>query len=130
MRLDKMKFRMFQWQENPEQFKIESTCLPKYSVDTDGSYTFEGLEPLCRVISGKGVFCGPEAVQQFNALAVIMATKTEGELYHPVWGTTTAYLTELTLEQESRPEYIVYSFVFRETDESGCIPRLPEMGES
>lgn len=127
--MNKMKFRMFTWPENPEQFQIYSSCLPKYSGDQNSGYEFEGLEPLCREITGRGVFCGPEAVEQFNALAVIMATRTDGELYHPVWGSTNAYLTELTLEQESRPEYIVYSFVFRETDDSGAIPRLPGRDE-
>ena len=55
-----------------------------------------------------------------------MATRTQGELFHPVWGTTTAYLTELEMSQSSRPEYIEYSFTFRETDEKGGIPMLPE----
>lgn len=124
--MDKMKFRMFQWQENPERFGIWAVCAPEYTGNEYGGYDYQGLGPMCRVFSGSGVFCGAEAVQQFNALAVLMATRAEGELYHPVWGTTTAYLTELEMSQESRPDYIAYSFTFRETDEKGGIPRLPE----
>lgn len=127
--MDKMRFRMFTWPKNPEYFQIYSSCEPKYEEVSAGEFQFMGLEPLSRVLSGKGVFCGADAVDRFNSLAVIMATRQPGELFHPVWGTSNAYLTELKLEQESRPEYIVYSFVFRETNEDGTIPRLPEMDE-
>ena len=76
---------------------------------------------------GAGVLRGPDAVQQFNGLAVLMAVRERGELYHPVWGTTSAMLTELEMSQNSRPDYIEYSFTFRETDEMGMIPKLPEI---
>ena len=125
---DKMKFRMFRWHENPERFGIWAVCVPEYTENNFGGYDYQGLGPMVRVFTGGGVFCGPEATQQFNALAVLMATREKGELYHPVWGTTTAYLTELQMTQQSRPEYIEYSFTFRETDEHGSIPVLPEIG--
>ncbi|MBR7179236.1 MAG: DNA circularization N-terminal domain-containing protein [Oscillospiraceae bacterium] len=124
-----MKFRMFQWPVNPERFGIRSVCEPEYKIDSDGDFAYTGIGPMCRVFTGGGVFCGDDAVEMFNALAVIMATRTGGELYHPVWGTATAVLTELQMTQESRPDYIEYAFTFRETDESGTIPRLPQHEE-
>ena len=127
--MDKMKFMMFTWPENPEEFRISAHCVPEYVPNQVGGYDYTGLTPMIRVFHGRGVFCGADATQRFNALAVIMAVGREGELFHPVWGTTTAYLTDLEMEQESRPEYIVYSFTFRETDENGAIPRLPENEE-
>lgn len=123
---DKMKFRMFRWLENPEHFGIRAVCVPEYQQNEYGSYDYTGIGPVCRIYSGSGVFCGPEAVQQFNALAVLMAVREQGELYHPVWGTTNAMLTELEMTQQSRPDYIEYSFTFREANEDGTIPRLPE----
>lgn len=125
--MDKMKFMMFTWRDNPEEYRISAHCVPEYAPNNMGGYDYTGIGPMCRVITGRGVFCGEDANQMFNALAVIMAARREGELSHPVWGTTTAYLTDLTMEQESRPEYIVYTFTFRETDETGAIPRLPEI---
>ena len=127
--MDKMKFMMFTWPENPEEFRISACCIPSYEPNSQGGYDYTGLSPMIRVFRGRGVFCGEDATQRFNALAVIMALGREGELFHPVWGLTKAYLTELEMEQESRPEYIVYSFAFRETDENGSIPRLPENEE-
>lgn len=121
-----MKFRMFEWPNDPEQFGILALCEPEYTENTSGGYDYTGLGPMCRVFTAKGVFCGTEAAELFNGLAVIMATRTEGELVHPIWGTTRAFITELKMEQESRPEYIVYTITFRETDELGCIPKLPE----
>ena len=124
---DKMKFRMFRWQENPEQFGIRAVCSPEYRENEYGAYDYLGLGPMARVFTGSGVFCGANALQQFNALSVLMAVREQGELYHPTWGTTTAYLTELEMTQQSRPDYIEYSFTFRETDETGGIPILPEI---
>ena len=123
--MDKMKFRMFRWEENPEEFGIYMVLEPLYEINDIGQYDYLGLGPMCRIYTGKGVFSGPEAGQQFHGLQVIMATRVGGELYHPLWGTGNFYLTELKMTQQSRPDYIEYSFTFRETDENGTIPRLP-----
>ncbi len=123
--MDKLKFRMFTWPENPEEYKIEASCVPKFEPGENGGIAFVGLEPMSRIITGRGVFTGPDAVEHFNALAVMMATRTKGDLVHPVWGTSEVFLTDLTMEQESRPGYVAYRFQFRETDEFGCIPFLP-----
>ena len=123
--MDKMKFRMFQWLENPEEFGIYMVCQPLYTVDSYGRYEYTGIGEMCRVYTGSGVFCGPEAWDQFNGLQVLMATKAAGELVHPLWGTAMVYLTELEMKQESRPDYIRYSFTFQGIDETGGIPKLP-----
>ena len=127
--MDKMHFRMFRWEQNPEEFGIEMVLEPLDQLNDIGQYDYLGLGPLCRVYTGKGVFSGPDAVQQFNGLQVLMATRVGGELVHPVWGTGNVYLTELKMSQQSRPDYIEYSFTFRETDEKGSIPRLPGQEE-
>lgn len=124
--MSNMKYRMFLWPENPERFGIRAVVEPEYVENDVGGYDYTGMGPMCRIFTGGGVFCGPEAAEMFNALAVLLATRTGGELYHPIWGTTTAYLTELTMSQDSRPDYVEYSFTFRETDENGSIPRLPQ----
>lgn len=117
---------MFQWPENPERFSIRATVVPEYTENNSGGYDYVGMSPMVRVFSGGGVFLGPDAAEMFNALAVIMATRTGGELYHPQWGTAMACLTELKMSQESREDYIEYSFTFREMDEKGVIPWLPK----
>ena len=128
--MDKMKFRMFRWPENPEEFGINMVCEPQYQLNNIGQYDYTGMGPMCRVYTGRGVFFGPDAVEWFNALQVLMATRAPGELYHPIWGTSEAvYLTQLEMAQESRPDYIQYSFTFREADEEGTIPWLPEYEE-
>lgn len=127
--MDKLKYKVWTWPENPETFQIQAVREPQYTVAEDGTVTYQGLGPLCRVISGRGVFQGPEAVSHFNALSVIMANGTVGELVHPQWGTIQAYFTGLILEQDSRENYIAYSFSFREADEKGVIPPLPDYEE-
>ena len=121
-----MKFMVFTWMKNPEQFQIRSVCEPEYEINSSGKYDYTGIGPLCRIFTGRGVFAGEDANQMYHALQVLQAVRQVGDLYHPIWGTTKAYLTELQMEQESRPQHIVYSFTFREADENGMIPRLPE----
>ena len=77
---DKMKFRMFRWLENPEQFGIRAVCAPEYEENGYGAYDYTGMGPMCRVYTGKGVFCGPDAVQQFNGLAVLGSCDRSGEI--------------------------------------------------
>lgn len=127
--MDKLKYKFWTWPENPEIFLIDAVMEPMYTVEDDGTIQYQGLGPLCRVITGSGVFHGADASEDFNALAVIMATGTAGDLVHPVWGTISAYLTGLKMEEGSRENYIAYSFTFREADESGTIPKLPDQEE-
>lgn len=127
--MDKLMYKSWSWRENPETFLIEAVREPMYNIAEDGTITYLGLGPLCRIISGRGVLQGENANNDFNAMSVILANGTVGELVHPTWGTIKAYFTGLKMEEDSREEYIVYSFTFREADESGMIPPLPEYGE-
>ena len=128
--MDKLKYKVWTWPENPETFLIDAVREPLYTIAEDGTISYQGLGPLCRVISGRGVFQGADANNHFNALSVILANGTVGELVHPTWGTIQAYFTGLKMEEDSREEYIAYSFTFREADESGKIPPLPEYEEN
>lgn len=121
-----MKFMVYTWMKNPEEFCIQSVCEPEYEINSNGKYDYTGIGPLCRIFTGRGVFTGPDANQMFHGLQVLQAVRQVGDLYHPIWGTTKAILTQLQMEQGSRPQHIAYSFVFREADENGYIPRLPE----
>lgn len=124
--MDRMQFKTFVWPENPETFRIRAVRSPRYTINDTQDYVYGGLGPMCRVISGSGVFCGEYAVQNYNTMQVLMANGTVGELKHPLWGTMKAFLTGLTMDMEGREGYIAYSFTFREADEEGIIPPLPE----
>ena len=121
-----MKYKSFTWMELPETLRIRAVRAPEYEISEDGKYSYTGLSPLCRIISGEGVFRGEYAYEYFNALQVLLATGTAGDLEHSIWGTISAFLTEVEMGQDSREGYVSYSFVFREADESGLIPALPE----
>ena len=121
-----MQYKGFTWMELPESLRIRAVRSPEYVIDEDGKYNYTGLSPLCRIISGEGVFRGKYAYEYFNALQVLLATGTAGDLVHSTWGTISAFLTEVEMAEDSREGYVAYSFVFREADESGLIPVLPE----
>lgn len=121
-----MKYMMFTWMRNPEEFQIRSVCEPEYVVTSSGCYDYTGIGPLCRIFTGRGVFVGADAYDMYNSLQVLQAMRQAGDFYHPYWGKSKAFLTELRMEQDSRPDHVIYSFTFREADETGMIPRLPD----
>ena len=121
-----MKYRTFTWMELPEVLRIRAVRAPEYEIDENGLFHYTGLSPMCRIISGQGVFRGENAYSKFHALQVLLATGTAGELEHSVWGKISCFLTELQMDQDAREGYVAYSFTFREADESGVIPVLPE----
>lgn len=124
--MDKMKYKTFVWQENPETFHIQAVRVPEYIIDENGNYDYQGLGPMCRIITGSGIFRGEYCFENFNTLQVLMANGTPGDLVHPIWGTICAYLTELQMKSEAEEGCVEYSFSFREADESGVIPALPK----
>lgn len=121
-------FKNWSWPENPEQMEIQTHAEPIYTVDADGVAHFSKMGDLSRSIEMKGVFHGAGAYDDFRALDRLIAEGTAGELSAPVLGKTTAYLTRVHMDQESRENYVVYAVTFRQTDESGGVPPLIPQG--
>ena len=117
--MEKLKYKSFTWPENPQQYRVESRRDMMSHVDEAGMQQFDGLGPWKRIITGNGSFLGPEAYNAFKILQELTMNREAGLLVHPVWGTVSAFLTELVLEQEPRTDYVAYSFVFREADTEG-----------
>lgn len=127
--MEKMTFGLFTWQENPEVFMLQAVREPVYTANEDGTLEYTGMGPICRVITGSGVFRGEYAFEDFNSLHVLMATGKPMELFHPLWGKYSVLLSELELKNTSRDHYVEYKFTFREADSDGLVPPLPENWE-
>ena len=111
----KLVFKTFTWPENPENYREELVREPIY-VQTGDQWVFQGMGEPQRVITGSGTFYGPNAAENFKTLAALFSAGEAGPLTHPVWGTKTVYFTGLELTQSVEPEYVAYSFEFREAD--------------
>ena len=120
--MDKMTFKTFTWPNNPENYREELVREPIH-VKNGVYWNYYGMQPVKRVITGNGAFFGPDALENFKTLAALFADAEAGALTHPVWGSRTVYFTALELHQSIKPEYVAYSFEFRETDENGNLPR-------
>lgn len=120
--MSNLSFGSFVWPEDPENY--EETCIrePEYVKTEDGAQVFRGMSPVRRTVKGSGVFFGEKAYENFKALAAMTALDTPAQLVHPVWGSRSAYLTEVKATQEARADYVAYSFTFREADANGDIP--------
>lgn len=118
---DKLTFKTFTWPNNPEKYREELVREPIHAKN--GLYwTYYGMQPVKRVITGSGTFSGASAYERFKALAALFSDTEAGVLTHPVWGSRSVYFTALELTQSVRPEYVAYSFEFREADENGSLP--------
>lgn len=120
--MDKLTFKTFTWPNNPETYREELEREPIH-LKSGVSWKYYGLHPAKRVITGSGAFFGPQAVENFKALAALFGDTEAGTLTHPVWGSRNVHFMALELTQSIKPEYVAYSFEFRETDENGNLPR-------
>jgi len=114
MKLASMRYKGFVWPHNPRVYSIEFERTMALSKIPFGRYAMQNLGLTRRIMRGEGEFLGENAYEQFKELATIFYEETPGTLVHPLWDTTTAWLVELKLEQEPRPDYVKYSFVFWE----------------
>lgn len=117
-----MTFKTFTWPNNPDHYQEELTREPIF-LKNGVYWSYYGMQPAKRVITGSGAFFGPNAHAHFQALATLYADNEPGILTHPVWGSRNVHFIALELKQSGKPNYVAYSFEFREADETGKIPR-------
>ena len=114
MKLAGMRAKGVVWPHNPRVYSIEFERTMALSKIPFGRYAIQNLGLTRRIMRGEGEFQGENAYEQFKELATVFYEETPGTLVHPLWDTTTAWLVELKLEQEPRPDYVKYSFTFWE----------------
>lgn len=121
--MDKLVYGDFIWPQNPDRYEQRYTRKPVYEKNSAGDMVFQGMSPLKRTITGGGTFSGTAAGASFLRLAALCGQAEPKNLTHPVWGTVSAYLTELEMEQEPRENFVTYRFTFQAADENGHIPQ-------
>ena len=114
MELSPMRYKNFTWPHNPRTYSIEYKRVMGNHKVPFGRYHLQDLGMSYRVLKGEGEFVGPEAYEQFKALASVFYDGTPGMLVHPVWQLSNAYFVELSLLQEPRRDYVSYTFTFWE----------------
>ncbi len=109
-----MRFKTFVWPHNPESFEIRfARAVSAQKIPLGGVY-MQGLGLSYRVMSGRGVFFGKNAYEDFKRLAGVFYENTPGSLVHPIWQSTSAWLVNLSLAQEPQEDFVSYTFTFWE----------------
>ena len=119
MELTPMRYKTFVWPHNPHTYSISFQRQVADHKVPFGRYCLQDLGLTARVLEGEGVFAGADAYDRFKVLATLFYQEGPGLLIHPVWQTSNAYFTELSLTQKPLPDYVAYRFAFREAY-SGC----------
>ena len=114
MQLTPMRYKDYIWPHNPATYSITFERQIAVHKVPFGLYCMQDLGLGCRVMRGQGEFSGPGAYDEFKKLATIFYYDGPGLLIHPLWQISNAYFTALKVEQEPLPDYVRYSFEFRE----------------
>lgn len=114
MLLTPMRYKDYIWPHNPATYSITYERQVAVHKIPFGRYCMQDLGMGCRVMRGQGEFSGKDAYEEFKKLATVFYSEGPGLLIHPLWQISNAYFTALKLEQEPLPDYIRYSFEFRE----------------
>ena len=114
MNLSPMRYRSYTWPHNPRVYSIDYHRTLAVHKLPFGLYQLQDLGRTNRVMKGEGEFVGEGAYQEFKKLASVFYEDGPGLLIHPLWQISNAYFTALKLEQEPLPDYVRYSFEFRE----------------
>ena len=109
-----MRYKNYIWPHNPLVYSIDyQRQMVAHKIPYE-LYRLQDLGRTNRIMAGEGEFVGEDAYSQFGQLANVFYDAGPGLLVHPIWQTSSAYFVSLRLEQEPRPEYVRYSFVFWE----------------
>lgn len=114
MLLTPMRYKDYIWPHNPATYSITYERQVAVHKVPFGRYCMQDLGMGCRVMRGQGEFSGKNAYEEFKKLATVFYNEGPGLLIHPLWQISNAYFTALKLEQEPLPDYVRYSFEFRE----------------
>lgn len=114
MLLTPMRYKDYIWPHNPAVYTITYERQIAVHKVPFGQYCTQDLGLGCRVMRGQGVFAGEGAYEAFKKLASVFYQDGPGLLIHPLWQISNAYFTALKLEQEPLPDYVRYTFEFRE----------------
>lgn len=114
MLLTPMRYKDYIWPYNPATYSITYERQVAVHKVPFGRYYMQDLGMGCRIMRGQGEFSGRDAYEEFKKLASVFYSSGPGLLIHPLWQISNAYFTSLKLEQEPLPDYVRYSFEFRE----------------
>ena len=109
-----MRYKDYIWPHNPATYSITYERQVAVHKVPFGRHCMQDLGMGCRIMRGQGEFAGEGAYDEFKRLATVFYDGGPGLLIHPLWQISNAYFTGLKLEQEPLPDYVRYSFEFRE----------------
>lgn len=114
MPLPAMRFKTFSWPKNPAKLHISSQRQIHEVFLPFLHSSFQDLGQKRRVVSGEGVFFGPRAKEDFQALQDLFSQGGSGTLCLPALPPMTASLIRLDLIADPLPNTLRYSFEFWE----------------
>lgn len=122
MRFHTTAHEYFGWPNNPSECTVEFNkriITHEYPEKNGTEYELLGLGQ--RVISGTGIFYGPDAYDNFKRLTNFYSANQMGDLVHPTWGIIRCVFSKLEATQEPQPDFVEYRFEFMEHNDISVI---------
>lgn len=113
-----MKFKDYEWINNPKQITIEqSKNIKEFNLPYVGS-CLQNFGNEKKIVKGTGEFFGETAKEQFNDLYQVYEQKESGILSIPGIESFTAMFKSIKMSLDATPDFIAYTFEFWENQEN------------
>ncbi len=109
-----MSYQGFVWPNNPKEITYSVAEQTATALFPGGANAVDATARRPRVIQGHGSFYGPRAQVAMNELEQIFLNGRSGVLLLPNRRPLNAWMTELTVEEQVKPDQVSYRFVFTE----------------
>lgn len=114
MNLLKMKYKGFEFDVNPESFKLcASKNISKKDIPSEGFVNKE-INVKGLVVSGKGCFIGKDAMEKAHLLLNMFNKKSSDFLFLPTGDVVKAFFSKLDIIYSSSRDKVDYTFEFVE----------------
>lgn len=109
-----MQFRTFTWPNEPSTLKISYQRKITSEILENGHWFVNETASTGRIFEGEGVFYGDNCHTLLQQLGALLQDGISGILTLPEWGSYKALLTELSVTEEDKDNYLSYRYRFVE----------------
>lgn len=112
--VSKIRYKDFLWEHNPKTLKVTTEQQLCQKIIPNGNAVVQDIGAKSRVVTGTGMLCGSDCLEQYNDLLELQSKKGSGILSLPNTKPFYAFFKSIELACEPTPDLVTYNFQFIE----------------